>query len=483
MEARSVSGAARDAGANGMIGARRPALFAASGTESVPDTAAPPAGGPKCVLLLDISRLLWRAGRVGPTGIDRVELAYAEHFMTEQAEFPVYAVLHLFGFLFAMKSAGARRFITDLGTRWRVGCWSKSRRGHVLEVVKAYARLLSCGWIGGIRLRRILKGHPAKPIYMVVSHHHLSLEYALNRIRRKFKAQTVCLVHDIIPVTFPEYFPSGWDRRYRRLASNVARLFDGVIVNSEATACSLRSHLHTYPGALATLLNIRVALLGASGFPGSRSRSPSAQTPYFVVLGTVEPRKNHLLLLNIWARLASTVRTPPRLIVIGARGWENEQVIDMLERSIRLRGLVKEYNRLADAEIGALLRDACAILVPSFMEGFGLPLAEALRSNVPALCSDIPAFREVGGDVPEYLDPLDMAAWLRAILDYSQPGSTRRAQQMRRLADWHIPTWPKHFETTHRLLEDLSSCNAAIAESGLEVVETERESPGLRRAK
>src|SRR6202022_1322602 len=113
-------------------------------------------------------------------------------------------------------------------------------------------------------------------------------------------------------------------------------------------------------------------------------------------------------LLNLWGRLAATMALPPRLFVIGARGWENEQVVDLLERSHRLHGLVEERNHLNDEGVESLLSRARALLVPSFVEGYGLPLAEALASGVPVICSDIPVFREVGRDVPDYVDPLDL---------------------------------------------------------------------------
>jgi glycosyltransferase involved in cell wall biosynthesis len=163
-----------------------------------------------------------------------------------------------------------------------------------------------------------------------------------------------------------------------------------------------------------------------------------------------------LLLLNLWGRLATTMASPPRLFVIGARGWENEQVVDLLERSHRLHGLIEERNHLDDEGVGSLLGRARAVLVPSFVEGFGLPLAEALASGVPVICSDIPVFREVGRDVPDYLDPLDLFAWRDAIVDYSEPDSPRRAAQMQRLAHWQSPRWPDHFEIVERALDGIT---------------------------
>jgi glycosyltransferase involved in cell wall biosynthesis len=212
-------------------------------------------------------------------------------------------------------------------------------------------------------------------------------------------------------------------------------------------------------------LKIHVATPGVETHPLAHEAPQPRQAnpePHFVVLGTIEPRKNHLLLLNLWGRLATTTERPPRLIVIGARGWENEQVVDMLERSRRLRGVVDENNRASDSQVKFQLRNARALLLPSFVEGFGLPIAEALALGVPVICSDIPAFREVGGDVPDYLDPLDLPAWLAAVTDYSRPDSVRRAAQIERLAHWQTPLWSDHFAIVERVLDEVTAVPRAL---------------------
>jgi glycosyltransferase involved in cell wall biosynthesis len=409
---------------------------------------------PNSVLLLDISRLLWRGRRVAPSGIDRVELAYARHYISSQTDHRTYAVLHLCGFLFAISPAGARRFIDNLYIRWH-GAAPAKRRTHLLAVIKSYLLLFTSAWKGGYGLRRKIRFHDAPPIFLVVSHHHVSRDYAINRVRRAFGAMTICLIHDLLPIDYPEYFNPGWAPKYARLAKNTGRLFDAAIANSSSTAISLRAYLNAHCADDSGSLDIRVAPAGVHAFPRPRFTDHAERRPYFIVLGTIEPRKNHLLLLNVWNRLAATVATPPRLIVIGARGWLIELVVDTLERSSRLHGLVEEQNRLTDTAVGALLAHARAVLVPSFAEGFGLPLAEALASGVPVICSDIPVFREVGRGAPEYLDPLDLHAWQEAVLEYSRPDSTRRSAQLLRMAEWRMPTWADHFQVVDRLLRDL----------------------------
>lgn len=409
----------------------------------------------KSVLLLDISRLIWRARRKGPTGIDRVELAYAQHFIASNRERPAYAVLHLLGFVFAISPSGGRRFIEDLTARWH-GSTPTTQWANLVAIVKVYSHLLSSLWLFGPWLRARLRRYPGSPTFLVVSHHHVSRDRTIDRIRCTLRVKTVCFLHDLIPIDFPEYFKPGWERRYHQLASNVGRLFDAVIANSETTARSLRACLKEEPEIAETRM-IRVTAPGVRTFQRPTGFHDAQDRPYFVVLGTIEPRKNHLLLLNLWTRLASMMPAPPRLFVIGHRGWENEQVVDMLERSRRLRGLVEEHNGLSDAQVGALICGARALLLPSFAEGFGLPLAEALASGVPAICSDIPVFRELGCNAPEYLDPLALQSWLDAVVDYSQADSARRAAQMERLTHWQMPSWSDHFATVEQMLVDLET--------------------------
>ena len=418
-------------------------------------------------MLLDISRLIWRGRRTGPTGIDRVELAYAQHFLAAEASRPAYAVVHLLGLLFGISPSGARRFVQAVAARWEGGTPEANGR-HSSGLFALYRTLFLSRWRVGFQLRRQLKAHREPPIFLVVSHHHLSREYTVRRLRRSFGARCACFLHDLIPIDCPEYFQPGKEQGYWRVARTITRHFDAVIANSETTADSLRRIRASEPNPTLPAANIYVARPGASAFPGPLNMPgvPEAGVPqprvppgpqsvaYFVVLGTIEPRKNHLLLLNLWTRLATTMATPPRLLVIGARGWENEQTVDMLERSRRLHGLVEEHNRLSDTAIGSLLSQARALLLPSFAEGFGLPLAEALASGVPVICSEIPVFREVGRNVPDYVDPLDLMAWRDAIVDYSRPDSPRRAAQMQRLALWQAPRWSDHFAIVERALDE-----------------------------
>ncbi len=184
-----------------------------------------------------------------------------------------------------------------------------------------------------------------------------------------------------------------------------------------------------------------VAPLGVSN-PAPRSaetkRVQLPGRPYFVMLGTIEGRKNHLLMLNIWSEMARRLGTDcPRLVVIGQRGWESEQAVDMLDRSDEIRGHVIELSRCDDAQLNAYMANARALLFPSFVEGYGLPLVEALGAGTPVIASNLNVFLELAGDIPEYLSPIDGLGWSQMIEAYApdrQPGAGRADRAHGRLA-------------------------------------------------
>lgn len=419
-------------------------------------------------MLLDITRLIGRAHRAGPSGIDRIELAYAQHFLLGEAPGrPAYAVIHLMGRLFGVNAGCARRFVRKTAARWQGARGERTvTRRRPGGIVGLYATLIGGHWMAGWQLRRRLKLHGAPPVYLVVSHHHLSVERRLIKIRRRFNARLVAFLHDLIPIDYPEYVERHTADKHLRILATITRQCDAVIVNSHTTAAHFDHFLDRTAAARAHRPAIHVALPGVRPFPvgtGGTAGIARAGSPYFVIIGTIEPKKNHLLLLNLWSQLSQTMARPPRLLVVGARGWENEQVVDMLERSSRLHGLIEEHNHLVDASIGALIEGARAVLMPSFVEGFGLPLAEALATGVPVICSDIPAFREIGGHVPDFLDPLDMMAWRDAVVEYCRSNSPRRQAQLERLRSWAMPSWQAHFDVVEGALVDVVKSTGARA--------------------
>lgn len=408
-------------------------------------------------VILDVSRLLLSVRRATPSGIDRVEMAYARRWLGRPAGACTPVAQCPWGSFAALPRDRVAALLDALEMAWE----GDGARPGALALARHLALRLHAGLAlgaGRAALREVL-AERRRPVFLLVSHRALDQRRHVAALRRA-GAAFVPFVHDLIPLTHPEYAKPAQVGRHARRVATVAAEADGVIVNSAATADALLPHLARQGAAPP----IAVAPLGVE--PGWRPTTPAPATdePYFVCLGTIEPRKNHLLLLHLWRDFAERLgaAAAPRLLLLGRRGWENENILDMLDRCASLRSLVRECGTPGDRDVAALLAGARALLFPSFAEGYGLPLAEALALGVPALCSDLPALREVGGAVPDFLDPLDGAAWRRAILDYADPTSPARAAQLARMADWQPPGWEAHFDAVDALLEGVVAAAPAL---------------------
>jgi glycosyltransferase involved in cell wall biosynthesis len=424
------------------------------------------------VILFDLSRLVSRAGRGTPTGIDRVELVYAEHLIT--AKMPVsFTLLTGWNDLGLVPRALAEEYLRALG-----GAWRHDRSSRQLRRTKWLARTLHAQTMlrGGRALRAQFRSRLDNNVYLLVSHHHLEKRLVIARLKERARASFVCLIHDLIPIEFPEYALPGQDQKHRRRMETAAALADTVIVNSAVTRVAFCRYLERAgrdPPVLVAPFGVDLPARPPVGLL-------PVKPPYFVCVGTIEARKNHLLLLNLWRQLVDELGdATPRLVLAGQRGWEAESAIDMLDRCPGLRGIVFERNDLPDTEVASLLAAAQALLLPSFAEGFGFPLVEALALRVPVLCSNLAALRETGGVVPEYLDPLDGLGWRAAVIDYSLPASPRRAAQLSRLARWRPPSWEDHFASVQALIAQAQAVGRRPAEDPAAIRAAPRPKPQI----
>jgi len=395
-------------------------------------------------ILIDISRLFyWKlTGRLY-TGIDRVGQEYVRHY-GDVGHYGARAVLTLGPFSSVLSEADSARVF-----RVVLDPAPPGKAGMAWLIVKAY---FSWWWPADVK----------DCVLFNTSHTRLDDDGYAQSLKRR-GARLVFIVHDLIPITHPEYFRDGQLGVHARRVRNALTRGHGIIMNSRSTHETLARFAQDEGVPLPP---VAVAPL-ASGLQAAEPGPRPIAAPYFVILGTIEPRKNHLLLLHLWRDLVTRHSSPvtrhpgesdaiPRLVVIGQRGWECENIVDLLERSETLRGSVIELNSCSDKELATWMRHAQALLFPSFTEGYGLPLVEALSLGTPAIASDLPVFREVAGDIAEYADPLDGQRWMELVRDYAEPHSARRAAQLDRMKGFRATTWPQHFEKIDAFIGKLS---------------------------
>jgi glycosyltransferase involved in cell wall biosynthesis len=158
--------------------------------------------------------------------------------------------------------------------------------------------------------------------------------------------------------------------------------------------------------------------------------------PYCLMVGTIEPRKNHALALDAFERLWN-VGSPLNLVIAGKPGWLVDQFIDQLRTHEQLNRRLFFFEGSSDADLAYLYSNAAALLFISKGEGFGLPLVEAAHYGTPIICSDIPVFREIAGDHAYYVSIEGSRHLAKGIVDWwarYQTGNIPQSCYLQRLS-------------------------------------------------
>jgi len=373
-----------------------------------------------------------RVGRGVATGVDRVERAYLDAFLA--APKPVFGLIHTPRTTYLMDRAGMQ----FLRRRFEGADW-----GPRDAFARLHLRLTPLQQAARAALRRHAVGANTLPegpgVYFNVGHSNLR--------RERFEAlgdagfKRCVMIHDTIPLDYPAYQRAEVPDQFRAKLDVALDGADLILANSHATQADITRHAR-----VGRLPPITVAPLGVTP-PQPDPIHPLPEAPYFVALGTIEPRKNLSFLLDIWDSFASD--TPPipvpQLHIIGARGWESEAVLRRLDAHPQRGSTIVEHGPLPDGAAAALLSGAAGLLFPSLAEGYGLPPIEALSLGTTPLCAPLPIYRETLGDKGIYASTHDVYLWRQQILNLVSAQQAGPNVNHRERTPFHPPTWDEHF--------------------------------------
>jgi O-antigen biosynthesis alpha-1,2-rhamnosyltransferase len=275
------------------------------------------------------------------------------------------------------------------------------------------------------------------------------------------------MIHDLFPLTLPETCEpetiDGFSSWFKRIAPAV----DFFVTNSEATRSALDNYLRANPEIrphrwrtgsfpLGAELDLYVHDKGASG-----NTQTIWSTPGVVILavGTIEPRKNYGLVLDAFDRLYAK-HLPVSLIIVGRPGWKSEAVLQRMKLHPAFGKELLHLTDASDFDLAQAFERADCMVCSSLGEGFGLPLVEGLMHGLTVFASDIPPFREIGGQALSYF-PVDSPEGLADLLE-NHLKTYRRDAAARGMAKTNWPNWAESTRLFSRRILELADSSESV---------------------
>ncbi|QAX82488.1 glycosyltransferase family 1 protein [Pseudomonas sp. DTU12.3] len=312
--------------------------------------------------------------------------------------------------------------------------------------------------IGAINHTQLLKRcsplqhQPGDQLVLLDSSWHSDFFAHVERLKRD-GVGIIAVIYDLIPLTHPQFYDTRLVQVFSEWFDWVSRTADGFMAISATVRDQVREELQQRIGsAQADKRWLDFFHLGseldlhsneATVEPRLREMFATAE-PVFLMVSTIEPRKNHGYLLDAFER-AWAAGSNARLCIAGRVGWKCEVLLERVRAHPQLNQRLFMFNDLSDTSLEHAYAHSKALVFPSFVEGFGLPLVEAMQRGLPAMASDIAVFREIGGEFMAYFDLQAPQSLADLIAAFESSGQFPAARDV---ADW---TWIGWREASEQL--------------------------------
>lgn len=273
---------------------------------------------------------------------------------------------------------------------------------------------------------------------------NLNYNILFNEVVNERGAKLIGFCHDVLPVLFPHFFNHGIKAimlSYFRALVNCSTV---LLCNSECTRNDLLKLVEAQGLEAPPVV---VVPLGCSlPATGNLTHEEVAQLPdsnYFLFVSTIERRKNHRVLYEVYAEMADhpDFERLPIICMVGMPGWRVKDLLDDIDLNERIAHKFLLLNNVSDAMLAALYRDALFCVYPSYYEGWGLPVSEALAFGKAVIASDAGALPEAGAGCALHISPYDTRAWREAICRMSFDHEWRREWEQLVERDYKFHDW------------------------------------------
>lgn len=239
-------------------------------------------------------------------------------------------------------------------------------------------------------------------------------------IKKKLQLTLKVLCHDLIPISHPNFFFGKNVQLFFQYIREATRVVDFFYCNSNYTKTELTNYYHKNN---LTPPPMQVITLGcdlhnkAKTILGGDSINKLITEPYLLFVSTIEIRKNHQLIYEMYLKLLKQgADNLPKIYFVGRRGWKVDDLLHQLDNDERIQDKIILLNNITDNQLLQLYKNCWFTLYPSFIEGYGLPVAESLSMGKYCLSSNAGSLPEAGGEFIDYLSPYELDSWCEKFL-------------------------------------------------------------------
>lgn len=256
--------------------------------------------------------------------------------------------------------------------------------------------------------------------------------------------KVIQVVYDLIPIIMPEYCVPGMDVLFPKFIVDTFWTADAIFAISEST----KKDLINFSSRLKYCSTIPVYTLKLGCDVPSSSFIPEIQfglrkDEFVLYVSTIEPRKNHRLLFDIWRSFEGGEHDClPKLVFVGSKGWNTENLIVNIENCVKLfPEKILLLDNVSDSSLEWLYNNAMFSVYPSLYEGWGLPIAESLARGTPCIASNSSSMPEAAGSFCDLLDPFDYTGWKETIRKYIAHPELREEKSNYIKSNYNVQTW------------------------------------------
>ncbi len=264
------------------------------------------------------------------------------------------------------------------------------------------------------------------------------------------RVKRITVIHDLTPLLFPHYHPLLGGLLQRLFLKRILQKTDLILTVSRHTAHDLAQVFPFTKGKTNVIYPGR-DLFFQPEFSTEVLQKRKIGAPYFLCVGTIEPRKNLLLLLKAYQQFRAQHTDRVLLLFVGGKGWKYQVFYEQLaahpfKEDIYLTGYVEKQ------ELPALYTNALATIYPSYYEGFGLPVLEAMACGGVVISSNQASLPEVGGEAALYFHPENQEALLNHMLTITRSEVWRRKKRNQSLNQAGGFTWEAYWRQFSMLI-------------------------------